>query len=197
MRKQSKFILSMMIILLCWSCQNVMDSDQRVSDELISTNLSKDGECDPKLLIGEWDAIEFAYTTDGNKLSNRNVISGRGSLIIPNEPFIENIENVEDILGDWERARNSRWSLNCWNWFSMFCSSSGKNEIEVKITCDTQVMVYTPHIEYDLYFALSKAHSFVIKGNELILYFSEVKDKELLSKCTVIKDKNLLIFKKR
>ena len=193
-QKGAVVMLCIVYTMLVWSCQSKNEADQPLSDEQISFNLSENGEIDPELLIGEWDCIKFAYTADGSKISNISEISGRASLTIPNEPFIE---NIEDISGDWERIRNSQWSLTCLNWFPMFCSSSDKNKIEVKITCDTQVMVYAPHVEYDLSYALSKAHSFIIKGNELIFYFPRVDNEYLLSRFEVIKKNktNLIIFK--
>jgi len=125
----------------------------------------------------------FAYTEDGNKISNINNVSG-GGLIIPIAPTpVDN--NVEE-----------RWTLQSWNTLLYTCSISG-NLIELKLCGSTYVNVPSPHIEYDFTLALSNAYSFVIKGNELFIYFKKVENKDLLSNCTVIENKNLLILKKR
>jgi len=93
------FILSMMMSLLFWSCQN-----DPLSDEQITFNLSENGKNDPELLVGEWDAIAFAYTADGKRISDRTAIS-KGWLKIPNEPFVESIENILDYQ---EKVINSK-----------------------------------------------------------------------------------------
>ena len=51
--------------------------------------------------------------------------------------------------------------------------------------------------ESKVYTALINAYSFVINGNELFIYFKKIEDKDVLSTCKVIKNKNLLILKKR
>ena len=78
---------------------------------------------------------------------------------------------------------------------SYVCSIEG-NLIELSGGSSTYINVVSPHLEYDLIYAFENAYSFVIKGNELIIYFPKIDDKEKLSHCTVIKNKNLLILKK-
>jgi len=193
-------MLCVVFALLSWSCQNRGEAEpplpEPLSNELISFNLSEIGETDPALLIGEWDAIAFAYTADGNKILNRTAIS-KGKLTIPNAPFIESVEEIEDILNDSERDLNSRWHFSCMNWYGFFCLPLGGNVIENIPRGSSYMYVKPPHLEYDLTFALTATRSFVIKDNELIFYFPKIKDKDLLSHCTVIENKNLLIFKKQ
>ena len=64
--------LFIILILLSWSCQNKTDQimSEPLTDKRISSNLSENSKTDPELLIGEWDAIKFAYTADGHKISD-------------------------------------------------------------------------------------------------------------------------------
>jgi len=60
----------------------------------------------------------------------------------------------------------------------------------------TMIYVAPPHEEYDLTFALDHLRSFVIRDNELILYFEG--DDTLWKNYFKIKEpKNILILKKR
>ena len=181
--------LKTILILLAVSivgCNNDDDEAaqvQQLSDEQITLNLIEYADAgagiNPELLIGEWDVVKFAYTADGKEISNVATVSGAW-LKIP----------VEFNLGE------EAWLLHCLNSAFYACSISG-NLIEFEPLGSTYIYVPTPHLEFDMEFALDNAYSFVIKGNELIIYFKKIDDKDSLSKCTVIKNKNLLIFKKR
>ena len=177
--KLFKFIPILMIFFF-WSCQHEAD---QLSDEQISINLSIGGEINPELLIGEWDCSKFAYTADGIKISNVAAVSS-GFLTIPTT----STPIDDDGAG--------RWGLSVINSMGFIYSLEG-NRIELKQRGSTYIYVFSPHEEFDLISALNNAYSFVIKGNELMIHFQKVEDKEELSYCTVIKDKNLLILKKR
>ena len=186
--------------MLGWSCQTKIEAEQPLSDEQISINLSKTGKIDPDLLIGEWDAVAFACTVDGIEISNRTEIS-KGSLKIPDEPFVENQSDIEVFMKEPGNNGKYLWTLGCINSIGFFCLSSGGNIIDVLFCVTTLINVPTPHWEMDLVYALQTAQSFVIKGNELIFYFPKVDvedDDEILSSFEVIeKNKtNLVIFKK-
>ena len=127
------------------------------------------GDIDPALLIGEWDCVKFTYITGGNKIFNESNIS-KGILKIPYAPTpIEH--NPED-----------RWKLDHSNsnWF--VCSLDG-NSINLEHKGST-LMSGTPE-EDNIVKALMNVYSFVIKDNELMLYFEGTEVK------------NLLILKKR
>jgi len=180
--KTVKFIIPLFIILLCWSCQSDAD-DQQLSDEMISLNLAENGKADRELLIGDWDLVSFAYTKDGKKMSNVTAVSG-GRLSVPFAPTPA------------DHHPSERWRLGCINSIWFICSISGNN-IELELRGTTFAGVPTPHLEHDITFAFANANSFAIKNDELIIFFKMVKDKDLLSFCTVIENKNLIIFKKR
>jgi len=179
-RKQKVTVLMLCAVctLFCWSCQNRNEADQPLpeplSDEEISFNLSENGKTDPDLLIGEWDATAFAYTADGKKVSNLATISDCPVRIVNTFLWHE-----DDELLDHEFSVNFK-----------ICSypySRSGNKIKYireRSACFAINVPWT-NVEMKVDNSLKNAYSFVIKGNELIIFFTEAKDN------------NLLIFKKR
>jgi len=160
-------IIYLLIMIALCSCQSKHEADQPDPlSELISSNLTKNGMIDPELLIGEWACIAFAYTTDGNEISNETALSG-GKLTIPVASTPKNYsENREDL-----------WRLHYYNSYWWSCSLSG-NSIKLTLLLYTKINVVPE--ERDITVALKNAYSFVIKGDELIIYFTGVEDKNLL-----------------
>ena len=184
--------LCVVYTLLGWSCQNRGEADlsEPLSDEQISLNLSENGKTDPELLIGEWDLIKFAYTADGNKIKDVAAITKVASWVDvngtglplnrilikegnPNE-FFDTDEPLDGLLGPW-----------CfWPYFLFYSISS--NLISYRLESYPYMLMDTFTEEgYAVLNALRNTYSFVIKGNELIIHFIGVKNK------------NLLILKKR
>lgn len=172
---QQKFIDNV-VILLCsillfvfFACQaNLEDNPSR--DKEIAFNLSDYGECDPDLLIGEWDIMKFAYTSDGKKITDIEVISlYSATLTIPFAPTSK--ESQED----------DYWKLKLSNTFYYSCSLSG-NLLKLDDRNDGRAVfgLLPPAIEYEIQNALEKAYSYVIKDKELIIHFEGEKDKNLL-----------------
>ena len=164
MKKTFKLIaLCVLCMLFTWSCQMDNNEDD-MRNELISSNLLKDGDINSASLIGEWDCVKFAYTTDGNKISNVSDIS-KGGLTIPYAPTpIE--QNLED-----------RWELYHSNSTWFICSLNG-NLIKLELKGST--LVGSPPEESNIVEALRNVYSFVVKDNELIFYFTGDEDKNLL-----------------
>ena len=168
-----KLITSIAIVLMMTgglaSCESTSDDIER--HNLISYNLLKMGAADPKLLIGEWVPIRFSYTVNGSRISNVATIS-EGRLIIPAAPT-----PIENKAADrWElRHVNSTWFV---------CSLSG-NLINLEQKGSTFINVPNGHEEVQMVSALRNAHSFVVKDNELFIYFIGTRNR------------NLLIFKKQ
>ncbi|MCL2072862.1 MAG: hypothetical protein FWH18_02995 [Marinilabiliaceae bacterium] len=177
-----KYIAVLLLMVDIISCQKT-DPSTALSDEQISLNLSKSGKIDPELLIGEWDCVKFAYTVEGKKISNVVAIS-QGRLTIP---FAYSPDDDNGL---------NRWELQVVNSIMYVCSMES-NYIELFVKRTTYINVVPPHLEYDLMYALENALSFVIKENELIIYFPKIEDENRLSQCSVVKNKNLLILKKR
>ena len=165
-------ILNLIVCMLfCMSCNNEQEEQiyEQLSDEEISFNLLKNGSNDPELLIGEWKVVEFAYTADGKKITNK--ISLKAVNEYSNLLFIEHRENENQI------------SVGYSNYLFYYLISDN-------LLIDRGGFIYQIYIEHtedQLYciHALFNAYSFVLKGNELIIYF---KGKD--------ENKNLLIAKK-
>ena len=153
----------------CGKSKATPEEKEPLSDEQISFNLSKNGNIDPELLIGEWNAIAFAYTADGNKITDMTAISSRFSVIINDLNFI-----------------NDECVPMYFNPCLCIYSSSGNllKYIQEKSTCFAVLIQYTDD-EQKIADALRNTYSFVIKGNELIIHF------------TGVENRNLLILKKR
>ena len=134
--------------------------------DLIASNLLKTGTADTALLIGKWDVVKFAYTANGNEISDITAIS-KAMLTIP---FA--VTPVENNLED-------RWRLYCVNsiWF---VSSLSGNLIELAMRGSTFVNVPDDHEENYIVLALINAYSFVIIDDELIIYFTGIEGKNLL-----------------
>ena len=198
-QKGAVYALCIVCLLLSWSCQNRGEPDlpKPLSDELISFNLSENGKTDPELLIGEWDAVAFAYTTDGNKISNRIAIPSQSAWTEDGKPItIPGARLTIPSTAAWiDDDGTDLWDLRVLNTIWYTCSISG-NLIELICHASTCINVVTPHIECDMNVSFGNAKSYVIKGNELIIYFTRIDDKDLLSHCTIIENKNLLILKK-
>lgn len=188
----------MACLLFCLSCQNQDKPDETwiepLSDEQISSNLLTIGRIDHKHLIGKWDIVKFAYTADGKKISNvANIPKDevfewiKPELKIPDPPLTPP-EWVEDI--------SVLWQLNACNGSTLTCSLSGnlihlKHYSGTKINCPNSV-------ENDIVFALSNAYSFVIRGNELIVYFTGLEKLDITHKQQFknLKNHNLVILRK-
>ena len=187
-QKVAVVILSIVCTMLTWSCQSKNEAGQPLSDELITSNLSIDGSINPELLIGEWDCIKFAYTADGSKISGAVAIS-EGRLTIPSVPTP--IEN--NGYEPWTLVREVS------NRF--ICSLDGNL---IKLRCigyTSYLYIMPPHEMYDIILALENVYNFVIKGDDLIFYFTGI-EKDLTGENShyyteKIKNKNLLILKKR
>ena len=173
---------------------NNEDDVEQLSDELISFNLSESGKIAPELLIGEWDGIKFAYTANGKKIFDVVKIKS-ASLLIPVAPT-----DTVCVVYDVETGMSSRskmWGLNSSiNGGGWLCSLSG-NLINLTFCGSTKIGVPNPHEENDLVWALDNAKSFVIKGNELIIFFSVDEKNKNFTSIAGENKMNLVILKKR
>ena len=155
------------IIISLMGCGKVTKEE---SPETIAANLLKQGTAEPELLLGEWALIKFAYTSDGNKISDRNTITynvqpiTHPTLIIPFAPTP--IEN----------SVSERWCLNYINSTWYICSLT--NHL-IKLEGCGSTYIHAP-VEREITYAFGKSYSFVIKGNQLIIYFKGGDNKNLL-----------------
>ena len=156
---------------------------QSTTDELIISNLSKDGLIDPELLIGEWDMIKFAFTPDGVEITNEEAIA-KGYLFIPSAPTPKD-SKCNDL--------DNLWMVTPTN-YSWYIGSIFDNLIKFTHCSSTYAYIIPPNERYGIGYAIDNAYSFVIRGNELIIYFKQAVSFDYWA---VIENKNLLILKKR
>jgi hypothetical protein len=138
-------------------------------NELITSNLSKKGVATPALLIGDWDFITYAYTEDGITISD-----------VPSKP-----KGLLLIKGTKANSFKIQWEFKYENTFYYECYLSG---CLVELPSRGSTLIHVPderENEVDLATAIRNAYSFVIIGDELIIYY------------TGKEDKNLLVLKKR
>jgi len=176
--KPKMFKITAMLLILAghfFSCNSKNEVDQPLSDEQISFNLSKNGLIDPTLLIGEWEISRFSYTADGNKILNVAAISSNSTVTAVDTYPSSNFTNEEELLGP-------LLFMHC----GFFYAKTGNliDFLQERFVCYAINVQYTID-EINVFDALKSAYSFVIKGNELIIYFTEAENK------------NLLILKKR
>ena len=197
---QMIIVQSIMLCVTCmlfsWSCQNRNEADlpEPLSDEMISFSLSENGKIDPELLIGEWDAKKFAYTADGHKISD--VVNIKNALLDIQSAHTSSVcETYDPETG--MISLSKMWilhsSINGGGWLS---SLSG-NLINLTFCGSTKMGVPNPHEENDIVWALDNAKSFVIKGNELMIFFSGDEKTKGFTSIAGNKRINLLILKKR
>jgi len=170
----------MMLTIACFSACEKEPKDEHT----IASNLAKKGKTDPKLLIGEWEFVGFAYTADGKRVSKvKDVLK----VVTDDFPYSKVIVIRDDdptqYISDASLGLSGPWSFLNYN---HFYSISG-NLINFSRFSDMmyQSLLHITDEGYDVLDALKNTYSFVIKGKELIIHF------------TGVEDKNLLILKKR
>jgi len=188
-------IIGFSLLSLSFSCKSERDEEPgpQLSDEEITANLAKQGKCDPALLIGRWDSIRYAYTSDGNKIFYEVATTMGYCLVIPTVPT----PSRPDSIPDWKQW----WHPDLWYLIPgsqpAFCCSLSGNLIFIKNSSSTYAGYGIE--QNDLVFALVNSYSFVIKGNELIIYFTGKPPEEEFTKdyTEKFRNKNLLIFKRK
>jgi len=162
----------------------------KLSDEQITLNLAEHGKNDIELLVGEWNVTKFAYTMDGKRISNVKDISNLGFENNPADKGFLAWYTIQITDGDValmiSDAPSGLFGPLTFGTQNHFYSISG-NSINFSRFSDNQYAINLKETDdvYDVLFALKNTYSFVIKGKELIIYF------------TGIENKNLLILKKR
>ena len=150
------------------------DAVQQLSNEQIeqiTLNLSKNNDVSYELLAGKWKPIKFAYTTDGIKVSDVATISAKYTFNIPDE-----YRNSTDSFSFDDELLGPMFFTN----FSYFYSRSGNL---ISHAGGFNFMVNLPDVTDDdrmVSRTLTNVFSFVVKDNELIIYFAGDKNKNLL-----------------
>jgi hypothetical protein len=142
-----------------------------------AANLSRQGSNDPNHLIGKWIFKKFAYTADGNEISD--LID-----IYPLD-FIDMPDNVKARLHYWTLSipdLNRPWTARHVNQWRVEFLING-NLIQLGAYTITYALLNGSR-EDRLLSYMSSAYSFVIKDDELLFFI------------TGVEDTNLIIFKK-
>ena len=169
--------LLIMMSIIFWSC-NELEMD----NEHVVKNLSKNGKNAPELLIGEWELVKFAFTADGKKISNEKDISdlalmwGDKVLQISYDDPLQYIKDApSDLFGPFHIMNSYHFYSISGNRITFSRYSDNTFGIDIHITDEG----------HNVLNALKNTYSFVIKGDELIIYFIGEENR------------NLLILKKR
>ncbi|MCL2414678.1 MAG: hypothetical protein FWC94_05430 [Bacteroidales bacterium] len=180
--------ISAILLMFIGSLTSCSGKEERLPPEQIASNLAQKGSIDPKHLIGEWDIVRFANTIDGNNISIGSAISINANLTIA--------VPVSLYYGCSTKKIDFMWFLSTTAGKINFCCSLLGNLIDITRGPGSMVFVMPPHETYDIEFAIANARSFVIKNNELMIYFRG--DEKLWKDYFAIKEpKNLLILKRR
>jgi len=186
--------VSLVFFLFCLSCgtKNEPENEPELicetlsgePEKFIACNLSKNGEFDPELVIGEWVPIKFAYTDDGILISDIADISANNKVIIEKSKGNEMLWSIKinDCRYDISLADNLFKSV------SIHYPSFLVWE-EPSFTDDEQKMLQF----------FKCAYSFVVKNNELIIHFAGEFVDDINSEyfCPDVVVENLVILKKR
>ena len=138
-------------------------------NDLITFNLAKLGIADSELLIGKWSFVTYAYTEDGIVISE-----------IPSKP--KGLLQIKDTkVNSFEK----QWEFKYENTSYYECYLSGSL---LKLPFRGSTLIYVPEEEeneVNLTSAIRNVYSFVIKEDELLIYYIGIDDE------------NILIFKKQ
>ena len=164
MRVKTKNIVLVLLTLglSIFGCNKDKGKGDDELHDLILSNLLKNGAIDAALLRGDWDCIRFAYTTDGNTISDVTTLS---------TGFV----SIQDVANLWLVYHTHEHHYDC------LISS---HLISLSLNGSTFVML-TPE-EMDITYSLENAYGFVMKADELMIYFTGVDSKNLL----ILKKKN-------
>ena len=166
MKKQIMF-LSLAGILFYCSCQK-----EQFSDKEISSNLLKMGTDNPELLTGEWKPFKFSYTEDGNKISDVAMISSDSDYTV---------KMYDESVNPYAVWNDERLGPIFFLTYSFSYSRTGNliKNIPDELACDF-IMIFLTDDELKASQALINAFSYVIVDDELIIYFKNDKNQNLL-----------------
>jgi len=147
-------ILIVTMAIVCWSCQSELEYD-------------KDS------IFGEWEIMKFAYSEKGQKISNET--------LIPNEAkSYLSVGQTHRLL----KEGNLEFSTTAisWAYGNYYYSIDGNSMKYLESRYPEYIYLYLRQTDTgkDIEHALTNTQSYVIQGNELIIYFTGLNDKNLL-----------------
>ena len=133
-----------------------------------------------KKILSEWEPIKFAYSANGENYEDISVIPNNIA-----KPFNEMAKRITVYEGNAGFTVNELTTITCRFSTEYYFYSISNNLIKLTdFRNPLYVDIHYTDEAFDIMCALRNVYSFVIKGNELFVYF------------TGLKDKNILIFKK-
>ena len=158
-----KFLLSITIILFCWSCQNNHDVECSILEEE---------------LFGEWEVMGFAFCDNHKKIKNETLIPDREKFerIGGYEFRIEKLESANFEFDTTLLSIHIQWYHSHFFFYIDNCSMIFFKEIP-----PSEYFFYThTEAQIEIMHAIRNTRNYVIKENELRIYFTGKKDKNLI-----------------
>jgi hypothetical protein len=184
--KANIFKIIVTLLFGIWNFTSCGEKEQK-ADSVIASNLLKSGMADTTQLTGNWELVKFAYTTDGNVISDvadiSNVAIGLMALnyieiTIPNKEDFLSLCDRKSELCKFDLANICSFSF-CHN---IFCYSISENLTNFIMFLPPVVMINITLTKdgNDVFDALKNIYSFVIRDDELLIHFNGAKRKNLL-----------------
>ena len=150
----AKFLIVMMAIV-CWSCQSELEYD-------------KDS------VFGKWEIMNFAYSEKGQKISNET--------LIPNEEKSCMSVSQIDTIFEFEKKYEFNTIVINWLWGNYYYSIDGNSIKYLEMSYPAYIYALLRYTDTgkNIEHALTNTKSYAIQGNELIIYFTGLNDKNLL-----------------
>jgi hypothetical protein len=221
--KTTTLKLAIIFLILATGLTSCKEKEPKELDPgQIAANLAKNGSIDPAHLVGEWAAVKFAYTPDGKKISNHIDIPvdylfydiewiaeqqgisveeaidrARPLLKIPDPPHTPPKEEWYY----WDEEREG-WLHKVVLWNLLVCNSSwwicsiSSHLINID-QYESTLMGCPGSTEGNVGTALWCAYSFVVRGDEFMIFFTIPDHITLLPSQSILENRNLLILKRR
>ena len=196
-KKLILFTLPLLLVMIIAACNK--NKDALLSYEQVTKNLAGDWEFNKEHLLGMWKPVYLAYTKDGKKISGVDVISPNYTVEITDDrcellfAFLENYSFTYSTSSYFARLREKNYIYKGLrikynefteidNTVAILIASGWKfyGMSSVDFFSDFEFVELTYNEELEIYSALEKAYSFVIKNDDLFIYFTGNKNTNLL-----------------
>jgi len=198
-KKLISFTLLLLLVMIIVGCKK-----EPLSDRQVTMNLAGDWEFNQKHLLGMWKPYAFVYTKNGKQFAGRDVILSDYTVEITDDSGELRFKLFEIYSGlvrityrmfystqsYFARLEQKRFSINFGDGSSFGNVYNKLTDIPVSIAdyigalnrTDLADYEYTEltHEELKIHTAFEKAYSFIIRNNELIIYFTGIENINLL-----------------
>jgi len=198
-KKLISFTLLLLLVMIIAACKK----NKPLSDREVTINLAGDWEFNKEHLFGTWKPYVFAYTDDGKQFSGKDVISSNYTVEIIDWSFIGS-----ETVAAFDRLRFDFFENYVFSYLtpSYFVSLDQKKfyykgfgiqydklteiansaaryaqnfEHLAELLADF-VYIELPYEQFKIHTALEKAYSFVIRNDDLFIYFTGIENINLL-----------------